>query len=131
MSLVPVLVLAAVLGASFRTEARRRGLAEARSEATLLAHAAVEPLLEGHPLQHDVNAGLSTLYRSLALGLGALYIVLFVIAASVSKGLRRESARNAFLAEHDALTELPNRSLFRRRVEAAVNDAVRNGRATA
>ena len=69
------------------------------------------------PIDADVTGGLNNLYRGLALGLGLLYLILFAISASVGRGLRRESARNRFLAEHDTLTDLPNRSLFHRRVE--------------
>lgn len=67
-------------------------------------------------IQRDVAHLLSTLYRDLTLGLGALYLVLFAITASVSSRLRRESLRNAFLAGHDVLTGLPNRTAFRDQV---------------
>jgi diguanylate cyclase len=69
------------------------------------------------PISADVTAGLHTLERNLAIGLAALYLALFVISASVSRRLRRQVNLNAYLAEHDALTDLPNRTLFHRRVE--------------
>src|SRR5579884_3764151 len=59
VSLVPVLVLGVVLAAAIRAEAARRGLAEGRSEAILVAQAAVEPQLSGRPLA----AGLSPAER--------------------------------------------------------------------
>jgi diguanylate cyclase (GGDEF)-like protein len=231
ISLVPVLVLGLVLAHSLRGEARKRGLAEGRSEAALVAQTAVAPLLDGRPLSrgvsldeqtrlrrlvaqavgerqvlrlrirdlagqvvfsddgsgfqakpedearaaahglvvarltrlntdsndqgrtgvasveiylplkagtplrrvgvlelylpyapisHDVTSGLHGLYIDLAIGLAMLYVALFAISWSVSRGLRREVALNAFLAEHDALTDLPNRALFHRRAEAAL-----------
>jgi diguanylate cyclase len=248
ITLVPVLVLGIVLASSFRHEADRRGLAEGRSEAQLVAQTAVEPLLTGHPLSdgvnateriglkrlveravgegdvlrlrvrdlagevvfsddgsglasrpddgekgdrddddddaldaaggqvvahlthlnsdsndtgrlgpksvevylplkagepsrrvgvleiylpyapisRDVTAGLHGLYVDLAVGLALLYLALFAITASVSRGLRREASFNAFLAEHDTLTELPNRTLFLRRATTAVSAAARS-----
>jgi diguanylate cyclase (GGDEF)-like protein len=72
------------------------------------------------PISRDVTAGLHGLYVDLALGLAMLYVALFAITWSVSRGLRREVELNAFLAEHDVLTDLPNRMLFHRRAAAAV-----------
>ncbi len=77
------------------------------------------------PIAADVDAGLHTLLRDLPVGLGALYIVLFLISVSVSRRLREQVKENKFLAEHDALTELPNRSLFHERAHDAVMRAVR------
>src|SRR5690349_21895104 len=56
MSLVPVVVLGGVLASTFHNEARRRGVAEARREATLVARTALEPLLDGHPLSEGLTA---------------------------------------------------------------------------
>lgn len=78
------------------------------------------------PIARDVTAGLHRLYLDLALGLTALYLLLFAITVSVSRGLRREVAINAFLAHHDILTDLPNRALFLSRAEAAVAHAARS-----
>jgi diguanylate cyclase (GGDEF)-like protein len=236
ISLIPVIVLGVVLAASLRDEADHRGLAEGRSEAVLVAHTAVLPLLDGRPLDRGltqnerarldrlgvvalarkevlrlrlrdlsghvvyaadgsglrdrpddealdaaggevvalltrlnrdaddsgrvgvpavevylpltadgsgrrlgvlelylpygpisraVTAGLHRIYVDLAVGLAVLYLVLFAITASVSRGLRREAALNAFLAHHDTLTELPNRMLFHRLAAHALADAVR------
>ncbi|HEY4450325.1 MAG TPA: bifunctional diguanylate cyclase/phosphodiesterase [Solirubrobacteraceae bacterium] len=83
------------------------------------------------PIGRDIAAGMAGLYRDLAIGLAGLYLALFAITWSVSRGLRREVARNAFLAEHDVLTELPNRTLFHRRAKAALVDAVRHRRPVA
>jgi diguanylate cyclase (GGDEF)-like protein len=235
----PVLILGVVLAITFRNDANRRGLAEGRSEAALIAQTAVEPELSGRPLSaglstvenvemkrlvlravgghdvlrlrlrgldgsvvfsddgsglgangdddealdaahgevvahlthlnsdgddtgvrgvsavevyrplragsparqvgvleiylpyapiaRDVNSGLHRLYLDLSIGLGALYLLLFSITASVSRRLRREAAINAFLAQHDTLTELPNRVQFRSRAKAALARAQRTG----
>jgi diguanylate cyclase (GGDEF)-like protein len=87
----------------------------------------LEVYLPYAPISRDVTGGLHQLYVYLGIGLALLYLVLFLITASVSRGLRRESSLNAFLAEHDPLTELPNRALFHRRAEDAVA-AVAGGR---
>src|SRR2546430_13007969 len=56
ITLVPVFVLGAVLAASYRSEARRRGIAEGRSEASLLGKTLIEPLL----VSGDLSKGLTT-----------------------------------------------------------------------
>lgn len=235
ISLAPVLMLGAVLAASYRSDARDRGLAQGRSEAALVAQTAVEPLLAGQPLsegltsiemsglerlsavsdqsmvrlrlrdlqgrvvysddgsgmaggpddealeaasgnaitilthlngdsndtgasgvavveiyralmagtppravgvlelylpyspiEHDVTAGLSHLYRNLVIGLTLLWLVLFAVCFSVTRGLRRQVALTTFLSEHDNLTGLPNRRLFHRQAEAALAEAAHN-----
>ncbi len=83
------------------------------------------------PIAKDVDAGLHALYLDLLLGLGALYVVLFIISVSVSRRLRQQVKENKFLAEHDSLTELPNRSLFHQRAQEAVMQAVRSDSQTA
>ncbi len=72
------------------------------------------------PIARDIRAGLHNLYIDLGLGLGALYLLLCLITVSASRGLRRELSINAFLAHHDPLTDLPNRTLFLTRARAAV-----------
>ncbi len=241
ISLVPMVMLGIVLSSNLRSEAARRGLAEGKSEAVLVARTAVEPLLDGGSLAHglstseltglrrlataaiseghllrlrvrdltgrvvfsddgsgfggrpedealeaaagqtvghltrlnsdtndsgrkgvesveiylplqagrpsrrvgvletylpyapiaqDITGGLNKLYVDLAVGLALVYLALLAITVSMSRSLRREINRNAFLAEHDTLTELPNRVLFHRRAERALADASRRGEAT-
>jgi diguanylate cyclase (GGDEF)-like protein len=242
ISLAPVLLLGVLLAASYRSEARERGMAEARSEAALVAKTAVEPLLAGHPLsegltptekrnldrlvgrvitdqsvlrlrvrdlqgmvvfsdddsevsdapddealdaaagesvtqithlnsdsddvgspgaqvveayvplmagsppqavgvlemylpyspiEQDVTAGLANLYRHLEIGLAILWLALFGVCASVTRGLRKQVALSTFLAEYDPLTTLPNRRLFQIRAETAVAEAVRENTSVA
>ncbi len=100
-------------------------------QATRRPIAVLELYLPYGPIAHDVTAGLRRMYVALVVGLGVLYLTLFAISISVSRGLRRESVRNAFLAEHDALTELPNRTLFRRQATTAIRLSRRRGRSVA
>jgi diguanylate cyclase (GGDEF)-like protein len=79
------------------------------------------------PISADVTAGLGMLYRDLILGLAGLYVALFAISLSVSRRLRQQLKVNTYLAEHDALTDLPNRTLFLRRAGEAVAAARRGG----
>jgi diguanylate cyclase len=80
------------------------------------------------PISRDVTAGLHRMYLDLAIGLALVYLALFLITASVSRGLRRGAKINAFLAEHDTLTDLPNRLLFHKRAQRALAGAVRRRR---
>jgi len=83
----------------------------------------LEVYLPYAPIRTDVDAGIASLYRNLEIGLAALYVLLFGISFSVGRRLRRQVKVNAYMAEHDALTNLPNRVLFHRRVK----DALRRG----
>ena len=80
----------------------------------------LEVYLPYAPIKADVSAGLHTLYRNLLVGLAALYLILFGISFWVGRRLRRQVKLNAYLAEHDSLTDLPNRMLFHRRAKAEV-----------
>ena len=237
ISLVPLLLLGLVLAASYQSDARDRGLAQGRSEAELVAHVAVEPLLAGQPLsegltsgerssferlaarasgdqtllrfrlrdlngivvfsgdgsgltdlpdeeaidagsgehitvlthlnsdsndigppgeavveayrqlqagsptrpvgvlevylpyapiERDVTAALHHLYRDLAIGLALVWLLLFGICVSVTRGLRRQVVLSTFLAERDPLTELANRRVFHLRAKAALAEAARD-----
>jgi len=69
------------------------------------------------PIAADVDAGLHSLYRNLALGLGLFYLLLVGISFAVGRRLRRQVRINTYMSEHDALTDLPNRILFHRMIE--------------
>ncbi len=58
----------------------------------------------------------------LLLGLAALYGVVVVMAGVVTRRLGQQLAQTHHRAHHDSLTGLPNRALFRERVEAAMED---------
>jgi diguanylate cyclase (GGDEF)-like protein len=75
------------------------------------------------PIANDVDSGLGSLYRDLAVGLVALYVLFGVLSYLVTRRLRAQVAQNAYLAEHDVLTGLPNRTLFQRRADEAAAGA--------
>src|SRR5215475_3404741 len=76
ISAVPVLVLGVVLALSLRSEARTRGLAQARSEAALVAQSSIEPELDGRPLglglSNAETARLETIAKTVIARRGAL-----------------------------------------------------------
>ena len=80
------------------------------------------------PIKADVDASLHVVYRDLGYGLAGLFVVLVIITLSASRGLRRELATNAWMARHDALTDLPNRELFLEQVRDAAAWAGKTGR---
>jgi diguanylate cyclase (GGDEF)-like protein len=233
LSLLPVVALGAVLVGSLQREARQRGIDAGRAQAVLVADAAIEPLLDGHPLDEgltpgeqqrlarlvrhgmrqsgvvrlrlrdtrglvvfsddgsgfagepddeaqeaargetlvavtrlnedandhgplgeraveayqplygddptravgvlelylpyapidqDLTEGLHRLYRDLAVGLAMLWTAGFAVSFTVSRGLRRQLRLNRYLAEHDALSGLPNRVQFHALAGRAVAD---------
>ncbi len=82
------------------------------------------------PIRNDVNAGLGLLYRNLAIGLALLYVALFGISYWVGRRLRRQVKINTYQAEHDALTDLPNRTLFHRQAKSELLRATKRGEST-
>ena len=54
-------------------------------------------------------------------GLVLLWATLFRLVAGASRRLRRQAAENAYLAGHDALTGLPNRTRFLQELEQVID----------
>jgi diguanylate cyclase (GGDEF)-like protein len=69
------------------------------------------------PIEQDISSGLRDLYLHLGLGLAALYVILAGLSLATTRRLRQHAQTNAYLAEYDQLTGLPNRRMFRRRIE--------------
>jgi diguanylate cyclase (GGDEF)-like protein len=85
----------------------------------------LEVYLPYDPIAAEISAETRRLSWEVGIGLALLYLVLAGISTSLTRRLRREARENAFLARHDALTRLPNRVLFRERVQEVVEATVR------
>lgn len=73
------------------------------------------------PIERDVTAGMRQMYALMAVGLGALWLVLAAISASTTRRLRRQAQRLAYLAEHDEASGLLNRVGFERAIADRVD----------
>lgn len=89
---------------------------------------AFEIYLSYKPIAAAIAHDKRVIVAVVAIGLALLWLILFRIVAQASRRLRRQSLDNDRLARYDPLTGLPNRTLFRERVEAALRRPDHNGR---
>jgi diguanylate cyclase (GGDEF)-like protein len=87
---------------------------------------AFEIYLSYRPIAAAIAGDERTIALVVFLGLALLWAILFRIVASASRRLRRQARENDRLARYDALTGLPNRTLFRERLAAAFDRGVRH-----
>jgi diguanylate cyclase (GGDEF)-like protein len=88
---------------------------------------AFEIYLPYRPIAASIAQDTQNVDALLLAGLALLYLVLFRIVWGASRRLRRHAAENEYLALHDPLTDLPNRSLFHDRVNQAILAGKRSG----
>jgi sensor histidine kinase regulating citrate/malate metabolism len=81
---------------------------------------AVQLSLPYAAIEAGIRADTRNMSLLIFLGLAVLYTVLFRIVAGASRTLRRQAEVNEHQALHDALTGLPNRTLFHDRVGQAL-----------
>ncbi len=83
------------------------------------------------PIARSVAASERSMLVLIVIGLATLWGLLSAITWSVTRRLRRTADANEYLALHDTLTGLPNRTLFGDRAAHAVAAAGRSGQSVA
>src|SRR4051794_38830710 len=83
----------------------------------------LEVYLPYAPIQADIASGEKWLGGTLIVGLLILWAALLGVSASLSRRLRQQAAANAYLAQHDSLTGMPNRAQFTDRAGCAIAQA--------
>src|SRR4051812_28802672 len=83
----------------------------------------LEVYLPYAPIEADIATGEMWLGGTLIAGLLILWAALLGVSASLSRRLRQQAAVNAYLAQHDTLTGMPNRAQFTDRAECAIAQA--------
>ncbi|RYU14170.1 putative bifunctional diguanylate cyclase/phosphodiesterase [Nocardioides iriomotensis] len=104
-----------------------RVLAQVVPEATGRALGVLEVQLTYDKIADQIAAETRAAIIRLAIGLAALYAVLGLISWWTTRALGRHAAAKEHQALHDPLTGLPNRDLFRRVSERAVERAQGRG----
>src|SRR5437870_10701678 len=89
---------------------------------------ALEIYLPYQPVADAIERDTTRLYLLLCAGLGLLWAGLFRIVYGASRRLHRQTIDSEHQALHDALTDLPNRTLFYDRAQQAVTAASRSGK---
>ena len=79
------------------------------------------------PSERQAASDIRVTVGMLAAGLLVFWAALFRLVFGASRALTRQSKANAYLATHDTLTGLPNKSLLRDRVEQAISASRRSG----
>jgi diguanylate cyclase (GGDEF)-like protein len=86
------------------------------------------------PIEQAIAEDTRTLYTALAAALLLFYVLMFRMVARASRRLLQQATelrsgakRHEYLANHDLLTQLPNRALLIDRLERAVIEARRHG----
>ncbi len=89
---------------------------------------AFEIYLSYKPIAAAIAQDKRVIVLVVAIGLALLWAILFRIVAQASRRLRRQSLENDRIARYDPLTGLPNRTLFRERVDAALSRPEHKGK---
>ena len=79
------------------------------------------------PIAIAITDDTRSMAELLLAGLGFLYLALFRLVATASRRQRHQAERHRWLATHDALTELPNRTLLADRTQQMLAAARRSG----
>ena len=79
------------------------------------------------PIATAITDDIRSMDELLLAGLGFLYLALFRLVATASRRQRLQAERNRWLATHDALTKLPNRTLLADRTGQMLAAARRSG----